>query len=112
VIALAGERLYVTGHTGDKANGTFDADPREQLRQTFRNLGEALAAAGAGWDDVVDLTSYHVGLREQSAYLIPTAMEFLSTPLPAWTAVGVVELVDEPAVVEISCIAVIPTAAS
>jgi enamine deaminase RidA (YjgF/YER057c/UK114 family) len=107
VIAPTGERVYVTGHTGDRPDGTFADDAREQIRQTFRNVGAALAAAGASWDDVVELTSYHVRFREQIDYLVDIGWEFLSRPLPAWTAVGVVELFEEPAVVEISCVAIL-----
>ena len=108
VIEPSGQRVYVTGQTGDRADGSFADDPREQIRQTFRNVGGALAAAGVGWSEVVELTSYHVGFRAQIDYLVDIAQEFLSKPLPAWTAVGVVELFEEPAVVELSCIAVVP----
>ena len=55
-----GDRLYVTGHTGEDQDGNFSADP-----------------------------------------------EFLSDPYPAWTAVGVTELIDEGAVVEIGCVAAV-----
>lgn len=108
VIAPAGQRIYVTGQTGDRPDGSFADDPREQIRQTFRNVGDALAAAGVGWSDVVELTSYHVGFRRQIEYLVDIGSEFLSKPLPAWTAVGVVELYEGPAVVELSCTAVLP----
>jgi enamine deaminase RidA (YjgF/YER057c/UK114 family) len=53
----------------------------------------------------VELNSYHVGLRVQAEALIAIAGEFLTDPYPAWTAVGVTELFDEGAVVEISCVA-------
>jgi enamine deaminase RidA (YjgF/YER057c/UK114 family) len=81
------------------------ADPETQIRQTFRHLGATLSKGGAAWADVVELNSYHVGLRAQAELLIAVAGEFLSDPFPAWTAVGVTELFDEGAVVEISCIA-------
>jgi enamine deaminase RidA (YjgF/YER057c/UK114 family) len=108
VIAPSGRRVHVTGQTGDRADGSFDDDLREQIRQTFVNVGGALEAAGASWEQVVELTSYHVGFREQIGYLLEVASEFLARPLPAWTAVGVVELFEEPAVVELSCVAVLP----
>ncbi len=100
-----GDRLYVTGHTGEEADGSFSADPETQIRQTFRLIGATLSEAGASWADVVELSSYHVGLRAQADILIGVAGEFLSDPYPAWTAVGVTELFDEEAVVEISCVA-------
>jgi enamine deaminase RidA (YjgF/YER057c/UK114 family) len=100
-----GDRLYVTGHTGEDSDGNFSADPGTQIRQTFRHISATLSKGGASWADVVALNSYHVGLQAQAAVLIGIAGEFLSDPFPAWTAVGVTELFDEGAVVEISCVA-------
>jgi enamine deaminase RidA (YjgF/YER057c/UK114 family) len=103
-----GDTLRLTGHTGETADGVFSAEPESQIRQTFRNIAVTLAEGGASWSDVVELTSYHVGLRGQSDALLEVAAEFLDDPYPAWTAVGVTELFPPDAVVEISCIAVLP----
>jgi len=103
-----GNRLLVTGHTGDNPDGTYSDDVEAQLRQVFRNVEATLHEAGAGWADVVALTSYHVGLQAQAAALLEVAAEFLAEPYPAWTAVGVTELIDPPALVEISCEAALP----
>jgi enamine deaminase RidA (YjgF/YER057c/UK114 family) len=100
-----GDRLYVTGHTGEDPDGNFSADPETQIRQTFRHISATLSKGGASWADVVGLNSYHVGLHAQTEVLIAIAGEFLDDPYPAWTAVGVTELFDEGAVVEISCVA-------
>jgi enamine deaminase RidA (YjgF/YER057c/UK114 family) len=102
-----GDRLYVTGHTGEDSDGSFSDDPETQIRQTFHHIGATLSKGGASWADVVELTSYHVGLQAQAQVLIDIAGEFLGDPYPAWTAVGVTELFDEGAVVEISCVAVL-----
>jgi enamine deaminase RidA (YjgF/YER057c/UK114 family) len=79
---------------------------RHQIRQTFRNVEATLEKAGVTWAEVVALNSYHVGLRAQADAIIAIAGEFLHDPYPAWTAVGVTELFDEGAIIEISCIAV------
>ncbi|MEO5919569.1 MAG: Rid family hydrolase [Pseudolysinimonas sp.] len=100
-----GAELTVTGHTGDTAEG-YEPDVATQLRQTFRNLTETLLEAGMGWPDVVEITSYHVGLGAQSRILLEIVGEFMQPPLPAWTAVGVVALFDAEALVEVSCRAV------
>jgi enamine deaminase RidA (YjgF/YER057c/UK114 family) len=104
----AGDAIRVAGHTGEGPDGVFDVDPEAQLRHTFRNLAQTLATAGVTWADVVQLTSYHVGLRAQAGSLLAIAAEFLVDPYPAWTAVGVTELFEEGALVEISCVAVLP----
>jgi enamine deaminase RidA (YjgF/YER057c/UK114 family) len=102
-----GDTLYVTGHTGETADGSFPDDPEAQIRGTFANIALTLADAGATWSDVVALTTYHIGLRGQTAMLLTVAAEFLDMPYPAWTAVGVTELWPPEAIVEISCIAVL-----
>ncbi len=85
----------------------FPGDPEEQLRGAFRNIASTLAEAGASWSDVVEINSYHVGLRNQADFLLSVAAEFLKAPYPAWTPVGVTELWPPEAVVEIRCVAVV-----
>jgi enamine deaminase RidA (YjgF/YER057c/UK114 family) len=103
-----GNRLLLTGHTGDTPDGTYSDDVKTQLRQAFRNMEATLHEASASWADVVALNSYHVGLHAQADALLEIAAEFLAEPYPAWTAVGVTELIDPPALVEISCEALLP----
>jgi enamine deaminase RidA (YjgF/YER057c/UK114 family) len=102
-----GETVYVTGHTGEDDDLSYSRDPEHQIRRAFVNIAETLAEAGGDWSDVVSVVSYHVGLRAQAQVLLAVSREFLAEPAPAWSAVGVAELWDEEAVVEISCVAVI-----
>jgi enamine deaminase RidA (YjgF/YER057c/UK114 family) len=102
-----GDTLRVTGHTGETAEGVFSTDSEAQIRQVFRNIALTLAEVGASWSNVVEITSYHVGLIAQSEDLIRVAAEFLADPYPAWTAVGVTELFLPEALVEISCVAML-----
>ena len=104
----AGGLLHIAGHTGEASDGVFPVDAETQMRNTFRNIAATLGEAGLRWADVVELTSCHVGLRDQVPALLAVATEFLGDPYPAWTAVGVTELFDPEAVVEISCVAVVP----
>lgn len=73
----AGDTLRVTGHTGDNADGVYSEDVEDQIRTTFSNVAMTLAAAGAGWSDVVEIHSYHVGLRDQARAVLGVAAEFL-----------------------------------
>ena len=104
-----GDTLRVTGHTGETADGVFSGNAEEQIRQVFRNITLTLAEAGASWRDVVEINSYHVGLLNQAEAVLKVAAEFLEDPYPAWTAVGVTELILPEALVEISCVAVVLT---
>lgn len=65
VITDPGARLVVTsGQVGITADGTVADGWEAQTRQTFANLGVALAAAGATWADVVKLTYFVVSTDE------------------------------------------------
>ena len=103
---VSDETLRLTGHTGEMADGSFSTDVETQIRQVFHNIGLTLAEAGVEWADVVEINSYHVGLQMQAEALLRVAAEFLEDPYPAWTAVGVTELIIPEALVEISCVAV------
>jgi enamine deaminase RidA (YjgF/YER057c/UK114 family) len=104
-----GNTLRVTGHTGEKADGVFPDNVEDQIRQVFSNITFTLAEGGVSWSDVVEINSYHVGLQSQAETLLRVASEFLEDPYPAWTAVGVTELILPEALVEISCVAVVLT---
>jgi enamine deaminase RidA (YjgF/YER057c/UK114 family) len=100
----AGGIWRLTGHTGESSDGSLSDDPEAQIRQVFRNIGVTFAEAGAVWSDVVEINSYHVGLVTQTETVLNVASEFLEDPYPAWTAVGVTELIYPEAIIEISCI--------
>lgn len=103
----AGRTVYLSGHAGEGDGGAAPEGLERQVRNAFRNMEETLREAGAAWSDVVQLTSYHVGVRAQMEVVLAVAAELFSGPLPAWTAVGVAELFDEGALLDISAIAVI-----
>ena len=96
-----GDRIWVTGQTGLLADGSIPSTVTDQIRQAFTLVGECLAAADSNWSEVVEMTTYVVGLREHGEAMIEIAGEFLSVPFPAWTAVGVAELWEEGAMFEV-----------
>ena len=59
VAAPAGARwLHVSGQVGVRPDGSFAAEPREQLEQTWRNLLAVLEGAGMGPNDLVKVTGF------------------------------------------------------
>jgi enamine deaminase RidA (YjgF/YER057c/UK114 family) len=102
-----GEWLFVSGCTGSDA----EADGAEaQMRRAYEEVGEVLAAAGATWNDVVSMTSYHVRYRRDIDAMVEIHKDFVTEePFPAWTAVGVTELYNPEAIVEIAVIALVPS---
>jgi enamine deaminase RidA (YjgF/YER057c/UK114 family) len=97
----------VSSHSGDTPDDVFPDDPKEQLRGAFLNIALLLPRRRATWSDVVEINSYHVGLRSQADFLLSVAAEFLKSPYPAWTPVDVTDMWPPQAVVEISCVAVV-----
>jgi enamine deaminase RidA (YjgF/YER057c/UK114 family) len=100
-----GQTVRLTGHTGTRADASLSADAVEQIRQTFANIADTLAAVGCTWSDVEEITAYHVGLRDQGDLVLEVAAEFLSKPFPAWSAVGVTELYEPEAIIELRVVA-------
>jgi enamine deaminase RidA (YjgF/YER057c/UK114 family) len=100
-----GEFVFFSGITGTHPNQSVAADPTTQFRDTFKFLLANLRVAGLGFEHVVDMTSYHVGLRRHLTAFIKVKDEFISEPYPAWTAIGVTELITEGTLVEIRAVA-------
>ncbi|MBV7257452.1 RidA family protein [Pacificimonas sp. WHA3] len=86
----SGDFLFVSGQVGSLEDGSAVADIGEQYRQAFRNLKAVLAAAGCTFDDVVDITSFHVDPEANMHHFAAAKAEvFGAEPYPNWTAVGV-----------------------
>ena len=87
-----GKHLYCSGQVGSNPDGTLDPDPAVQIARAFENVGAVLDEAGASFDDVVDIQSFHVGFNEHIGVFMQVKDGFVKEPYPAWTAVGVSEL--------------------
>lgn len=96
-----GALLLCSGQLGLDVGGAVPGDPAEEFRLAWRAVGRILEAAGAGFDDVLELTTFHVGLRDHLQTFLGVRDEFLRAPWPAWTAIGVSELAVPGARVEI-----------
>lgn len=107
----AGDMLYLTGATGSAADGTMPDDAAQQTRNALQKSLVILAAVQADARAVVEVTSYHVGLREHFDTVDALLREMLGTPLPAWTAVEVAGLRRPGAVVEFRIVAHVPQSA-
>lgn len=102
---LSGNHLFLTGSTGGDADGQMPADPATQMRNAFGKIGIILQEAGLSFDAVVEMTSYHVGLRDHFEIFDAIRLELFEAPYPAWTAVEVAGLRREGAIVEIRIVA-------
>jgi enamine deaminase RidA (YjgF/YER057c/UK114 family) len=100
-----GEFVFFSGITGVRPDLSLSDDPETQFRDTFKFLVTHLETAGLHFGHVVEMTTYHVGLRKNLNAFIKIKDEFVKTPYPAWTAIGVTELITEGTLVEIRIIA-------
>jgi len=102
---ISGEHVFLTGMTGSGPDGEMPKNIEDQFRQAFEKIGAVLREAGLGFDAIVEMTTYHVGLREHFDRFCAVRSEYVSDPFPAWTAVEVAGLRREGAVVEMKVIA-------
>ncbi|PKQ07116.1 MAG: hypothetical protein CVT72_04375 [Alphaproteobacteria bacterium HGW-Alphaproteobacteria-11] len=85
----SGDLLFVSGQVGSRPDGTPEPDFERQLRLAFANLEATLKAAGCGFDDIVDVTSFHTDPENQFETIMKVKQEIFSAPpYPTWTAVG------------------------
>lgn len=86
----SGDLLFVSGQVGSRSDGSVEPDFARQVDQAFANLQAVLAAAGASFDDVIDVTTFHTDPERQfDTILAAKAKVFPAASYPAWTAVGV-----------------------
>lgn len=111
VLAGAGRVLFVAGETGHRGDMTIDEGFVEQFGQACRNVAAVVAEAGGEPDDVVSLTIYVTDLSSYRDALGAIGREYQAVfgkHFPAMALIGVTELVDPKASVEIVGIAVVP----
>lgn len=84
---------------------TVSPDPEEQFRDAFLFLADALSVARLQISDVVELTSYHVDLREHLSTFRRVKDEFMLPPYPAWSCIGTTELITPGTLVELRVMA-------
>lgn len=98
----AGGLLRCSGQLGtDERFAIVSSEPETQFVQAFENVKRILAAAKLDFSDVVEMTTFHVGLREHVATFLAVKDRYFAAPWPAWTAIGIVELAVPGALVEI-----------
>jgi len=101
-----GDVVWVSGQVGMDEKGVVGEGIDAQARLAFKNLERVLAETGASLADVVELMTFHTSLVDIRGFSKVKA-EFIPENYPAWTAVGVKELVMPQLLVEIKAMAVI-----
>jgi len=102
---ISGCHVFLTGATGGDLLGRMPDDPAAQMRNAFDKMKLILEEAGLSLQSVVEMTTYHVGLRDHFEVFDAVRLDYLEAPYPAWTAVEVAGLRREGAVIEIRAVA-------
>lgn len=105
----AGTTLFISGQTGINEAGDRPESPGAEARVAFTRIRQIVEFAGLTLNDVVSITTYHVGdASDIHGWFGPVRDEFFGEPWPCWTAIGVASLGDVNARLEISAVAYDP----
>ena len=106
---VTGDTIYLSGVVvGQREGESLEA----AYERTYRQIGAILARAGASWDDVVDITSYHTEITAQMPAIVAVHRRYVTAPFPAWTVIDVDRLIPERGITEIKIVARRPAAAA
>ncbi len=110
-VASGTRTIYTAGQVSIDERGAVvgAGDLAAQATQAMRNVGLALAAAGASYDDIVKITTYVVNYRPEHRAVIGKARApfFANRTPPASTLIGVSALALPEWLVEIEAVAVV-----
>jgi len=101
----SGNLIAVTGTVGINADGTFSPLLAEQTRRSLRIIEAALQALGASLKDVVRTRIFTTRLKQWEE-IAKVHGEVFADIRPCTTLVGVSELIDDAALIEIEVDAV------
>jgi enamine deaminase RidA (YjgF/YER057c/UK114 family) len=109
VVSGRGRLVVVSGQVAQDERGQLvgPGDPAAQARQVFENLRRCLAAAGAGFSDVVKLTFFMLDVEDLPALRAARDAVIDTSRPPASTAVQVAALVAPGYLVEVEAWALV-----
>ena len=108
VIAAEGTPVYLAGITGHHEDTTIDEGLVDQFAAACRTVATVLAEAGGEPEDVVSITIYTSAIDDYRASLEPIGEAYRAVfghHYPAMALIGVSELFDDRALVELVCVA-------
>lgn len=106
-----GRLLYLAGITGHHEDGTIDDEIADQVAGACRNVGRVIAEAGGEPSDVVSITIFTSDIEGYREKLGPIGSAYRSVfgrHYPPMALIGIDELMDPEALVELVCVAVVP----
>ena len=102
-IILADGTVYMSGVI--VYLGPDETDLDGAYARAYARIESILMRAGANWDDVIDITSFHTDLTSQLKAMKREQRKYIDAPFPSWTAIQVSRLVPDRGITEIKIIA-------
>jgi enamine deaminase RidA (YjgF/YER057c/UK114 family) len=87
---VVGDTIYLSGIVVGLRDG--DTDLEAAYDRVYQRIGAILKRAGASWDDVVDISSFHTDVEGQIEKMVAAHKRHVKAPYPAWTAIGVAKI--------------------
>jgi enamine deaminase RidA (YjgF/YER057c/UK114 family) len=85
-----GNRVETSGQGGWDDHHAFPVALADEIARAFDNLGLVLAEAGARWDDVFSVESWHLPVDEATyALMVAELQARMPGHRPIWTALAV-----------------------
>ena len=103
---VTGDTIHLSGVVAGLRPG--ETDLKIAYDRAFQRIGTILQRAGASWDDVVDITSFHTDVKTQLPAIVAVKAKYVRNPPPAWTAIQVVRLIPDAGITEIKIVAKLP----
>jgi len=100
---VTGDTIYLSGVVVGVRDG--ETDLKICYTRAFERIGEILKKAGASWDDVVEITSFHTDLTTQMPAIVAVKNNYVKPPFSAWTAIQVSRLIPTNGITEIKIVA-------
>ena len=101
---VVGDTLYIAGQVGRDGDLNVLEGTTAQYVQAFENVAKVLDAAGADFNNVVDMVTYHIDISDLPAF-IEVKDRYFTQSVPAWTGIGVKSLAMTGLLIEIKCVA-------
>jgi enamine deaminase RidA (YjgF/YER057c/UK114 family) len=108
-----GRTLHIAGQTLHNPDLTIDAGLVEQFAQACRSVMQVIEEAGGRPDDLVSMTIFTTDVqayRDNLGSIGAAYREVFGKHFPPMALIGVSELLDPKAIVELVCVAEVPLA--
>jgi enamine deaminase RidA (YjgF/YER057c/UK114 family) len=110
-IPADGRKIYLAGITGHRQDGSIDEGVVDQFGAACESVARVIAEAGGKPTDLVSMTIYTTDIAAYRAALTPLGQRYRAVfgrHYPPMALLGLAELFDPAAVVELVCVAVVP----